>query len=104
LKREIPATSGLKIWRTPEGKIDYDPDEVAEKFDTNLLPSIWREIYRKSQAGDYEDISDFRRDIEGICYAGGREIAVRCQEKCVYLVELEERLEKVFKMLSGEKL
>jgi serine/threonine protein kinase len=99
VKRALPTTEGIDVWFGEDGKIEFDDSVVASKFDPNAIPAQFRGIFVKTQTGQYEDISDFRSDLESLIYRK-ESTEISCSQPCDRLIALEKRIEKLREIFS----
>lgn len=67
-KRETPSLYGVLVRIGSDGKRNYDEETVMSKFEKSELPEEFWEIFDKALTFQYNDISEFRIELERILY------------------------------------
>lgn len=107
IHRKLPPTDGIFVRRDSSGKLIYDEEleETLKKlFDGHALPQKYQNIYQMTQEETYNDITEFRADLEGLMFPDNTNV-ISCQEPCKWLLEEKRRndlLLKAIKILSEE--
>lgn len=102
LTRRRPSLSGVLESFSMDGKVSIDREVIERLFHPALIQDIrYRGIFIATQESGYQDISEFRADLEGILF--GSRVEMKCQEPCPELLLVQEKL-KMLKELFGENI
>jgi serine/threonine protein kinase len=92
--RRVPNIEGILAEYDDQGKIVVEREAVAALFDAYSIPDDMRGIFKLSQEGGYTDISEFRKDLEGLFFSEetqGPIVSVDTER----LDDLEKRVNKI---------